>query len=85
MNANQSICVLNKKGPSLPLKLADQFTYLSGNISSTENDVHSRLEKPWNAVDKLSITWKSDLSDKIKVNMFEATIWIYHMDTNKNT
>ena len=47
-----------------PLKLVDKFPYLGSNISSIESDVHIRLAKAWNAIERLSITWKSDLSDK---------------------
>ena len=36
-----------------PLKLVDQFTYLSSNISSTESDVIICLMKLWNANDRL--------------------------------
>ena len=49
---------------SSPLQV-DQFTYLESNISSTESNVDIRLEKPWNAIDRLSIIWKNDVSDKI--------------------
>ena len=35
------------------LKLVDQFTYLSSNISSTESDVNILLWKVWTATDKL--------------------------------
>ena len=55
-----------------PLKLVDQFTYLGSNISSTESDVNIRIGKAWTAIDRLSIIWKSDLSDKIKRELFQA-------------
>ena len=55
-----------------PLKLVDQFTYLVSNISSTEIDVNICLAKAWNDIEKLSIIWKSDLSDKIKRDFFQA-------------
>ena len=48
-----------------PIKLVDKFTYLGSSISSTERDVNIRLVKAWTAVNRLSIIWKSDLSDKI--------------------
>ena len=54
------------------VKLVDQFPYLGNKISSTEKDVKIRLGKAWNAIDKLSIIWKSDLSDEIKRNFFQA-------------
>ena len=46
-----------------PLKLRDQFTYLDSNISSTERYVKICIG---NASDRLTIIWKSNLSDKIK-------------------
>ena len=47
--------------PSLPpsFKLANPFTYLGINISSTESDVN--IGKAWTAIDSLSIIWKSEL------------------------
>ena len=48
------------------LKLEDKFVYLGNSISSSENDINTRLSKTWTAIDRLSIIWMSDLSDKIK-------------------
>ena len=48
------------------LKLVDKFTYLGSSVSSTEKDIDTRLTKAWTAIDKLSIIWKSDLTDKMK-------------------
>ena len=48
------------------LKLVDKFTYLGSSVSSTENDYNSWLANEWTAIDRLSVIWKSDLSDKIK-------------------
>ena len=50
----------------------NQFTYLGSDISSTEKDVNINLMKAWNATDRLSIIWKSDLSDKIKEDFLKA-------------
>ena len=50
---NGTISTLNGK----PLKLVHLFTYLRGNISSTENDVNICMSKAWNTIDKLSIIW----------------------------
>ena len=55
-----------------PLKLVDQFTYLGSNISSTESYVYIRQVKVWNAIDRLSIVWNSDISDKIKRDFFQV-------------
>ena len=56
------------------LKLVDKFTYLGSSVSSTEKDIDTRLTKVWIAIDKLSIIWKSDLTDKIKRSFFQAAV-----------
>ena len=53
------------------VNLVDQFTYFGHNISSTESDVNISLAKIWNVIEKLSIIWKLDLSDK-KLGFFQA-------------
>ena len=57
-----------------PLKLVDKFTYLGSSVSSTEKDIDTRLTKAWTALDRLSIIWKSDLTDKMKRSFFQATV-----------
>ena len=52
------------------LKLVDKFTYLGSSVSSTEKDIDTLLTKAWTAIDKLSIIWKSDLTDKMKLSFF---------------
>ena len=53
-----------------PLKLADKFTYLGSSVSSTEKDIDTRLMKAWTAINRLSIIWKSDLTNKMKCSFF---------------
>ena len=43
-------------------------------VSSTEKDIDTWLTKSWTAIDKLSIIWKSDLTDKMKRSFFQAVI-----------
>ena len=57
------------------LKLVDKFTYLGSSVSSTEKDIDTRLKKAWTAIDRLSIIWKSDLTDKMKHSFFQQ--WSY--------
>ena len=57
-----------------PLKLVDKFTYLGSSVSSTEKDIDTRLTKAWIAIDRLSIIWKSDLTDKMKRSLFQAAV-----------
>ena len=57
-----------------PLKLVDKFTYLGSSVSSTEKDIDTRLTKAWRAINRLSIIWKSDLTDKMKRSSFQAAV-----------
>ena len=56
------------------LKLVDKFTYLGSSVSSTEKDIDTRLRKTWTAIDKLSVIWKSDLTDKLKRSFYQAAV-----------
>ena len=56
------------------LKLVDKFAYLGSSVSSTEKDIDTRLTKAWTAIDRLSIIWKSDLTDKMKCSFFQAAV-----------
>ena len=51
-----------------------RVTYLGSSVSSTENDINTRLAKAWMAIDSLWVIWKSDLSDKIKCSFFQAAV-----------
>ena len=70
-NKNQRTDISTLKSGSL--KLVDKFTYPGSSVSSTENNIYTRLAKAWSAIDRLSDVWKSDLTDKIKRNFFQAT------------
>ena len=52
----------------------DNFTYLGSSVASTENDIDTRLTKAWTAINRLSIIWKSDLTDKMKRSFFQAAV-----------
>ena len=69
---NQSGDISALDGSSL--KLVDKSTYLGSRVSSTEKDIGMRLTKAETAIDKLSIIWKSDLTDKIKSSFFQAAV-----------
>ena len=56
------------------LKLVDEFTYLGSSVSSTEADIDTRLTKAWTAINRLSVIWKSDLTDKMKISFFQAAV-----------
>ena len=55
------------------VKLVDKFN-LGSSVSSIEKDIDTRLTKAWTAIDKLSIIWKSDLTDKRKHSFFQAAV-----------
>ena len=57
-----------------PLKLVDKFTYLGSSVESTEKDIETRLTKAWTAINRQSIIWKSDLTDKMKRSFFQAAV-----------
>ena len=69
-NQTGDICTLD----GTPLKLVDKFTHLGSSVSSTEKDIDTRLTKVWTAIDRLSIIWKSDLTDKMKRSFFQAAV-----------
>ena len=56
------------------LKLVDKFNYLGSSVSSTETDINTRPTKTWTAIDRLSVLWKSDLTDKMKHSFFQAAV-----------
>ena len=69
---NQTGNIATLDGASL--KLVDKFTYLGSSVSSTEKDIDTRLKKAWTAIDRLSIIWKSDITDKMKRCFFQAAV-----------
>ena len=58
----------------ISLKLVDKFTYLGRSVSSAEKDIDTRITKTWTAIDKLSVIWKSDMTDKMKHSFFQAAV-----------
>ena len=69
---NQAGDISTPDGTSL--KLVDKFTYIGSSVSSTEKDIDTWLTKAWTAIDKLSIIWKSDVTDKMKLRFFQAAV-----------
>ena len=57
-----------------PLKQVDKFTYLGSSVSSTEKDIDTWLTKAWAAINRLSIIWKSDLTNKMKRSFFQSAV-----------
>ena len=69
---NQTGDISTQGGTSL--KLVDKFTFLGSSVPSTKKDIDTRLTKAWTAIDKLSVIWKSDLTDKMKLSFFRAAV-----------
>ena len=57
-----------------PLKLIDKITCLGNSVASTETDINIQLAKAWTAIDRLSVKWKSDLTDKMKHSFFQTAV-----------
>ena len=80
VNAHKTECMcFNRTGKlytlnGSSLKLVDKFTYLGSSVSSTETDIKRWLAKAWTAINRLSVIWKSDLTDKMKCSFFQAAI-----------
>ena len=69
---NQTGHISKLEGTSL--KLLDTFTYLGTSLSSTDKDIDTLLTKALTAIDKLSIIWKSNLTNKMKHSFFQAAV-----------
>ena len=56
------------------LNIVSDFVYLGSWINTTERDLSIRIAKSWSASIKLDKIWKSDLSRKLKIQFFKATV-----------
>ena len=71
-----------------PSCILHRFTYLGSSVSSTEKNIDTRPTKAWTAIDKLSVIWKSDRTDKMKrsffqvVVVFDTAVWMHYSDAN---
>ena len=54
--------------------MAMRVTLYSSKLFSTEKDIDTRLTKAWAAINRLSIIWKSDLTDKMKRSFIQAAV-----------
>ena len=72
MRYNQTGDISTLDGTSL--KLVDKFPYRGSSVLSIEKDIDTRLTKAWTAIDRLSIIWKSDLTDKMKRSFFQTAV-----------
>ena len=69
-----------------------RFAYLGSNVSSTQTYINTRLAKAWTAIDRLSVIWKSELTEKTKcffkavvvsIQLFGCTTWTLTKRTEK--
>ena len=65
---NQTGDISTLNGSSLTL--LEKFTYLGSSVSTTETDIDTQQAKAWTAIYRLSVIWKSDLTDKMKSSFF---------------
>ena len=56
------------------LKLVDKFTYLGSSVSSTKKRHQHATSKGIDSNHRLSVIWKSDLTDKMKRSFFQAGV-----------
>ena len=70
LNQTGDISTLN----SSSLKLVDKFAYLGSSVSSIETDIDTQLAKAWTPIDRLSVIWQSDLTNKMKRSFFQAAV-----------
>ena len=61
-----------------PSSFKREASEASSNISSTESDANISLMIASTAIDILSITWKSDLADKIKRDFSKQWLCQYY-------
>ena len=72
MNVNCQGAILTRPGNSL--KTETEFTYLGNNIASLSKDVNTRIGKAWLALKRLSVIWKSNISNNLKKSFFRTTV-----------
>ena len=68
------------------LSETDKLTYLGSSVSSIEKRHRHTANEAWTAIDKLSVIWKSDLTDKMKRSFFQVVdtaVWMHQLDANK--
>ena len=72
MRFNETGDISTLNGSSL--KLVDKFIYLRSSVSSTETEINTRLAKACTTIDRLSVIWMSNLTDKIKRCFFQGAV-----------
>ena len=57
-----------------PQKQVHKFSYLGSSISSTKNYINMGLAKAWTSINRVSVIWKSDLSDRTLTKHIEKKL-----------
>ena len=71
---NQDDTIPIKTNDGINIKKVDNFKYLGGWMMSTVKDFEIRKALAWTACHKLKKIWTSNLSRKLKVRLFLATV-----------
>ena len=74
MTFNQPHEVQIKTQDGSYLKEVQDFKYLGAWMRSTETDIKIRKAMAWKACNKLDNIWRSKLTKKVKVKLFQATV-----------
>ena len=56
------------------LKLVGKFTYQGSSVSSTKIDIDTQLAEAWTTIDRISVIWKSDLTNKMTCSFLQAAV-----------
>ena len=56
------------------LKLVDKITYQGNRVLSTKTDINTLLAKARTDIDRLSVIWRSNLTDKMKRFFFRTAV-----------
>ena len=67
-HTRRNICASIKQATS------PHWTVAHWNWLTTETDIDTQQAKAWTAIDRLSVEWKSDLTDKMKRSFFQAAV-----------
>ena len=67
-----------------PLKLVDQYIYISSNISSAESSVNICTGKAWNTVHRLITVWNTNLWWNqtwilLSCSCVSTTVWLHYL------
>ena len=84
MPFNQQLPLNLKTKDGSPIKEVNNFKYLGGWMESSEKDFSIQKAMAWSACHKMRKIWSSNLSRKIKVRLFLATVesvLLYGADT----